>query len=480
MNSKITDAERIAAIRKSGLFDGAGGTQFALITEHVRVSLKCPVAIISIVDEDRQVFAGHCGLPSPWDARGETPMTHSFCQYVVERAAPIIVNDANVHELVHQNHAIADLGVIGYLGVPIALPSGELVGALAAINTEPRQWTDHELQSLQSLAKVVEREIAVGVSEVKYRRLFEDMQEGYYTAGAVRDDAGDLIDIVFEEVNPAFGRLTGLPVEEVVGKKLSQIVPSAMADMIPAYEQVLRTGEVLVHANNAQALGKWYENRIRRLDQNRLASVFTDVSARKTHEAEQAILQQEMGHRLKNTMAMVQAIASQTLRPIENRKLVDAFEQRLHALSSAHDVLFLKNWHSAKILDVVKGVVKKIGLVDRFDVKGPDTDMGPRAAMSTSLILHELATNAVKYGALSNDNGRVAITWAINGNGDDAMVTAIWEESGGPVVLPPTSKGFGSKLVRMGLVGNGGVSVSYDPSGFKAEMSATISQLQAP
>lgn len=479
MNHEVSDPDRIAAIKKSGLLDGAGSKQFDLITEHVRVALKCPVAIISIVDENRQVFAGHCGLPSPWDARGQTPMTHSFCQHVVERADPLIVNDANIHELVHENHAIADLGVIGYLGVPIALPSGELVGALAAIDTKPRQWTDHELKTLETLAKVVEREIAVGVSEIKYRRMFEDMQEGYYVAGAVRDSNNQLVDVTFEEINPAFSKLTGLPHEDVVGKRLSEIMPSAMKDMIPAYKEVLDTGEVLVHVNNPEALGKWYENRIRKLDEDHIASVFTDVSERKDNEAAQTMLHQEMAHRLKNTLAMVQAIATQTLRPIEDRTFVHAFEQRLHALSSAHDILFRKNWHSAKIADVVESVIDKIGLHERFDVEGPDISMGPRATLSTSLILHEMATNAVKYGALSNETGRVSITWRLDGSEDDAQVEATWQEFGGPSISPPKSKGFGSKLVRMGLIGSGGVAVSYEAAGFKAVMSASLSQLRA-
>lgn len=175
MSQKLSD--RVSAIRKSRLLDRSGREQFHHLTEHVRVALQVPVAIISIVDEDRQVFAGHCGLPAPWDSRGETPLTHSFCQHVVERAEVLEVSDADLHELVNSNHAIADLGVRAYLGVPIALPTGELVGALAAIDTTPRQWSEHDRKVLESLALVVEREISVGVSELKYRRLFEDMQE---------------------------------------------------------------------------------------------------------------------------------------------------------------------------------------------------------------------------------------------------------------------------------------------------------------
>lgn len=473
------NSDRITAIRKSGLLDHAGREQFDLITEHVRVTFDCPVAIISIVDEDRQVFAGHCGLPSPWDERGETPMTHSFCQYVVDRDAPLVVNDATVHELVSTNHAIADLGVVAYLGVPISLPSGELVGALAAIDTAARQWTDRELKTLETLAKIVEREIAIGVSELKYRRLFEDMQEGYYVASAVRGLAGDLVDIRFDEVNPAFERLTGLAPAAVVGRLLSEIVPSAYADMIPAYDEVLRTGRVLVHANNATALGRWYENRIRRLDTDRLASVFTDVSERKQREAQEVILQQEMAHRLKNTLAMVQAIASQTLRPVEDRTYVEAFEERLLTLSSAHDILFQKNWQSAPLADVIASAVDKFGMGGKVELAGPPVELGPRATLSVSLILHELATNAIKYGALANDTGHVKVAWSVGGSADAAEFVMKWTEIGGPPVAQPSRKGFGSRLIRMGLVGAGGVEIKYDPSGLEAVMTASLDKLTA-
>lgn len=470
---------RIAAIRKSGLLDRSGREQFDLLTEHVRVALDVPVAIISIVDEHRQVFAGHSGLPEPWATSGETPMSHSFCQHVVERAEPLVVTDANVHELVSRNHAIADLGVIAYLGVPIALPSGELVGALAAIDTKPRAWTAREQRTLETLAAVVEREIALGVSELKYRRLFEDMQEGYYIASAVRDPGGELVDVVFEEINPAFERLTGLPAEEVVGRRLSEIVPSAYEDMIPAYREVLASGIFTVHSNKAAALGKWYENRIRRLDEDHVASIFTDITDRKDDEARQAILNQELAHRLKNSLAMVQAIANQTLRPVEDRRYVEAFEKRLHTLSTAHDILFRKNWQSAQVRDVVASVIDTIGMSDRIDQSGSPVEMGPRGTLSMSLILHELATNAVKYGALSNGTGRVGISWGVAGHGDDAEFTLAWTEAGGPAAVKPSAKGFGSRLIQMGLVGAGGVTVAYEPAGLSAQMRAPLSQLRA-
>jgi two-component sensor histidine kinase/PAS domain-containing protein len=470
----ILEQRRIAAIRKSGLLDRSGREQFNHITQHVRIALDVPVAIISIVDEHRQVFAGHSGLPSPWDARGETPMTHSFCQHVVEQNAPLIVTDANLHELVRRNHAIADLGVIAYLGVPIHLDRGELVGALAAIDTQPRVWTERDLASLQTLARIVEREIAVGFSELKYRRLFADMQEGYYIASAVRGSDGKISDLRLDEINPAFERLTLLNAGTSIGRLVSDVFPTTEGPAVN--RSVLETGQTMVFAERWPATGRWLETRARRLDDDHVAAVVTDISERKEREAQDEILQQELAHRLKNTLATVQAIASQTLRPVEDRAYVEAFEQRLATLSSAHDILFRRDWQSALVRPVVANLMDKLGMTDRVNFQGPDIEMGPRATLSTSLILHELATNAMKYGALSNDTGRVELAWDIK-EGPTFQMT--WSEIGGPSVEQPTSKGFGSRLIRMGLVGAGGVDVDYDPSGLRAIMSATLQDLQS-
>ncbi len=129
-------------------------------------------------------------------------------------------------------------------------------------------------------------------------------------------------------------------------------------------------------------------------------------------EADQAVLNQELSHRMKNMLAMVQAIAMQTLRSVPNQEPVEAFRKRLHALSAANDVLLQQSWLGARIHTVVAAVIETFG-PDRFAVSGPDINLGPRATLSLSLLLHELTTNALKYGALSGSTGHVAVAWRI-------------------------------------------------------------------
>lgn len=171
----------------------------------------------------------------------------------------------------------------------------------------------------------------------------------------------------------------------------------------------------------------------------------TDITERKMAEQQQSVINREMSHRLKNTLAMVQAIAMQTLRPIADQGPVQALEKRIQALSSAHDILFDQYWHTAPIHSLIASTLQKLVASERLDVSGPDIQIGPKGALSLSLVLHEMATNAVKYGALSNDSGRIALNWTVErGDGDD-IFTLVWEESGGPPVEgTPSRKGFGS------------------------------------
>ena len=175
---------------------------------------------------------------------------------------------------------------------------------------------------------------------------------------------------------------------------------------------------------------------------------------------------------------MVQAIASQTLKRVTERDAVDAFERRIFALSNAHDVLLQENWTAAPIRTVVEQVLSLHGEAGRIAVSGPDLVLGPKATLSTSLILHEMATNAAKYGALSVPGGTIHVGWAVEPGDDGPTLAVRWAESGGPPVSVPDRKGFGSRLIRMGLVGAGGVETTFEPGGLRAEFRANLSAVQ--
>lgn len=210
--------------------------------------------------------------------------------------------------------------------------------------------------------------------------------------------------------------------------------------------------------------------------------------ARLSAEMEQDILNRELSHRLKNTLSVVQAIASQTLKGVTDRVPVEAFEKRLQTLSSAHDILIHQNWTGATMEDIVRETLDRIGMPDRLDIIGRGVMLGPKATQNAMLLMHELATNALKYGALSSEAGRVAVEWSVThhqaqpedevSDVADAEFAFVWREIGGPEVIAPERRGFGSRLIRMGMLGTGGVDIRYPSSGIVVTMRASLPDLQ--
>lgn len=201
-------------------------------------------------------------------------------------------------------------------------------------------------------------------------------------------------------------------------------------------------------------------------------------------DEQQRILNRELSHRLKNTLAMVQAIASQTLRNVTDIEVAkEALAARLIALGKAHDILLTGARESAGMEAVLASA---LSLHDdqqpgRFRLAGPAITIGSKAALSLALMMHELATNAAKYGALSVPDGRVAIDWNIDHTADEPLVRMCWSERGGPPVEPPARKGFGSRLIERGLAGavGGEVILAYEPDGVICRVTAPLTGFQA-
>lgn len=202
--------------------------------------------------------------------------------------------------------------------------------------------------------------------------------------------------------------------------------------------------------------------------------------ARVQAEEQQAVLNTELSHRLKNTLALVQSIAMQTLRSTTDIAAArEALSARLVALGKAHDILLAAGHDSADVSEVVHGALSPHGAApERFHLGGPGFRIGPAAALSLALTLHELATNAAKYGALANREGRIAVTWSIEDGGDGGVFRLAWTESGGPPVTPPSRKGSGTRLIERGLSG-GSVTCDYRPEGLACTLTAPLAGLRA-
>lgn len=197
-----------------------------------------------------------------------------------------------------------------------------------------------------------------------------------------------------------------------------------------------------------------------------------DLTDRKQAEDLQRLLLNELNHRVKNTLATIQAISAQTLRGARDLPSArEALDRRIRSMAQAHDLLTLRAWTGANLADVVMRALDAF-TPTQVKMSGAAIDVSPKHALALSLALHELATNATKYGALSCPEGRVNVQWGAQ----EGMLQLHWEESGGPPVAPPTQRGFGSRLLEE-LVGRdlgGDTKLNYDVSGVRCSISARL------
>ena len=206
-----------------------------------------------------------------------------------------------------------------------------------------------------------------------------------------------------------------------------------------------------------------------------------DITERRRSEEHRDLLVNELNHRVKNTLAVVQGLARQTFRGSDKNNVIwDAFESRLIALSRAHNLLTDANWTTANLREIVLDQVALGQPGDRIVIEGPSAELDPSAAVSIALALHELRTNATKYGALSNDTGKVVVSWVLEQKGH--WLKLRWEEQGGPPVVAPERNGFGSRLIERALARElgGKVEIDYRASGVVCEINAPVASAVTP
>jgi two-component sensor histidine kinase len=203
-------------------------------------------------------------------------------------------------------------------------------------------------------------------------------------------------------------------------------------------------------------------------DVQTIAGTTRDITDIRRAEEHLQLLINELNHRVKNTLATIQSIAAQTFRAdLADPRAKAEFESRLLALSNAHSVLTDAKWESASLKEIANRALAPFrgGDIDtdRVPIAGDDTQLPPRPALAIAMALHELASNAVKYGALSTPSGKATLDCKLS----DGVITLIWRETGGPPVSPPTRRGFGTRLIEQGLARelNGSVHLDYQQDG---------------
>jgi PAS domain S-box-containing protein len=290
---------------------------------------------------------------------------------------------------------------------------------------------------------------------------------------------------IIQTWNRGAERLFGYKAEEIVGKPVNMLIPADRQDEEPKILDRIRRGERIDHYETVRVrkdgttldisltVSPLKDSNGRVIGASKIAR---DITERRRQEERRRLLTNELNHRVKNTLATVQSIAAQTFRGEDAPVL--QFQMRLIALARAHDVLTRENWEGANLDELVDRTITAIYAEPqrRFYISGPSLRLRPKAALSLSMALHELCTNAAKYGALSNDVGRVTIAWRIDDTGDHSRLRLTWREHGGPAVETPGRKGFGSRLLERALARElrARVKLLFPPDGVVCEIDSPL------
>ncbi|HEY9234859.1 MULTISPECIES: sensor histidine kinase [Phenylobacterium] len=320
-------------------------------------------------------------------------------------------------------------------------------------------------------------------AEARYRAVFD--QAAMAVARVAPEGA-------FLEVNDQFCAMTGYDRDELAQMRFQDITHPGDMERSLAYTQTLLAGEIGTYSIEKRHIAKngeplWHNLTVSLVRDGAgtpayFVTIMYDIGARKRAEAEQKryedqlkLMINELNHRVKNTLATVQSMASQTLRGEADPAVAyEKLSSRLLGLSQAHDVLTRERWHGANLDEVIERALKPfVGAApERVAMSGPAVRLPPEGALSLAMMFHELATNAVKYGAFSVEGGRIELDWSL----DRGRLELTWREVDGPPVSPPTRVGFGSRLIERGLRGElkGEAKLTYAPEGLICTIQANL------
>ena len=388
--------------------------------------------------------------------------------------------DAKISE--QQRAALAAINVRAWMGIPL-IKSGRLVAILGLGQAEPRHWSSREISLVSEVAErtwsAVERARAdarLRESEKRFRALVSASSDVVY------------------RMSPDW-----LEMRQLDGRGFLSNVEGPTVRWLDEYIFADDQSAIMTEVNRAIAARDTYEleHRVRQADgtegwtfsraipiideSGAITEWFgmaTDVTNAKRIRDQQRLLNNELSHRIKNLFAMVQAISLQTLRPIKEYGEVRSLQERLLALSGAHDILLRNNWIEASVIEVTGAALDALGVSERVAAEGPDITIGSKAALSMTLLLHELGTNALKYGALSTPQGRIGLRWTIEAKDDAQLFCLRWMESDGPpIAAPPVKGGFGTRLLSTGLTGTGGLTLDYKRDGLQATLASPLREM---
>ena len=481
---------RVTVIGSYGVDEIVDDAELAAITRFAAELAGCPIALVSLVERERQRFLARKGLDV-----GETPRSLSFCAHAMLGSEPMEVPDATLDARFADNELVTgELGIRFYAGSPLVSSDGAPLGALCVIDTVPRPGglTDLQRNGLQVLAQAVMRRLegrreglAATAKETESARAMREVADFLPAIVWAADGEGN-----FQFFNRQWEDTTGYEMPKDADGWRPVVHPDDSDAAFGAWEASFGAGEPFESEYRLrQADGNWRWTLSRALPLKNAAGVvtrwygtLTDVDDGHRISESRDLLARELSHRIKNIFAVVAGLVSiRARRHAAAREFADELVQSIRALGRAHD--FVRPMEGAKG-DSLRGLLGELMAPyssgdDRVTIAGEDCTIGSRAATPLALIFHELATNSAKYGALSVEGGRIAITVDCLEGDDRASIT--WREAGGPALSEPQGEGFGSRLVQMSIEGQlgGRMERRFSPGGLEVDLSIPLASIRS-
>ncbi len=459
-----SESERSAALHSYDVLDTPREAEFDELARVASDICGTPIAVVNLVDTTRQFFKAEIGL-----GVRSTPLESAICAHALLEEDIMVIPDATRDKRLECNPLVTEAPHLrAYAGALLKTAAGLPIGTICVLDYQPRQFTETQIRMLKFLArqtmaqlelrrrvaaqralliraKRAERDRAHFERIVRQASDFIGMADRSGKVVFLNEAARDMLGIDAGAVVPS--HVDGFIAEEDLHSFRQEVVPLIRSGESFDREIRLRnfrTGETF------PALYTMFPLRSADGEIVGYGVVTKDISEQKKEEERRAHLISEAAHRMKNTLAIVEAIVSQTLKnasSLEHGR--QSISNRVRALAQAQDILCAAEGTAADIITVIESALMPHDPGDlRVRYAGPSHPLSAAQSLGLSLAIHELATNAAKYGALKGDSGNVEIGWTVSGDGDFFLE---WKENGGLPVVAPVATGFGSKLIQ-GLV----------------------------
>ena len=423
--------------------------------------------LAAIVDSSQDAIIGHSpdGIINSWNSGAEHVFGYGASRMIGKSLATLLPADAQV-QLQQLLAAGSGQTLAHEIEMNCVRQDGSAV--LVSVRTSPVRDAAGAIVGGSTIARdITERYRAARKLEESERRLAAMIEQT--TVGVAQMD----LDGRYEMVNPRFCEIVGRGADDVLGIHFRDIThPDDIAGNEAMFRRLVEGGAPFnIEKRYVRPDGAlvWVSNYVSLIsdDDGRPVSsvaVVLDITQRKLAAEQREMLLSELNHRVKNTLATVQAIVTQSLASAADLDgLRDSFMSRLLALAGTHDLLAKDSWQGVGLHEIVHAELAPYITEGRSpEIDGALQQLNPKIALALSLALHELATNAGKYGALSNSDGSVRVSWKSTRRKDGNWLELRWIEQGGPVVQTPTRRGFGTRLIREGIAHELGAEVELD------------------